>query len=313
MKTIKNTHPLTAPLLLAICAVFLAGCGTPRMHVTRTAPGSTPQTGKVQKVFDAGDRVTRPYEILGVVSAIGNRANVRTKARKMMVAEAERLGAEALVGYYFDDETTVDTGDADGWAGALAVRFLPDGSPRPAPCKAVVALPHTVVGEDFGTGRKAEKADAITRKHARMLLARNGYYAWFTEARLTSGFPADLNRLDAATRSNYGSPDADLVLAVSLGKRHAVNALLVVGATQQLGAVLYSKSADAVTWQSAGKGSGYDAAEMVTAAALGPVGVLSFGLAHAFVPSAKTIRAVHDGLGKAFVSLPDLSAPMKSK
>ena len=270
------------------------------MHVTRTAAGPTTPSGHALKVYELGDKVDRPYEIVGVVSATGNRAGVRSKARKKMLAEAATLGAEALVGYYYDDETTVSTGDDDGWVGALAVKFLPSGAAAPAPCKAVVALPHTVIGEDLGTGKKAQKADAIARKHARLLLAKKGYYAVFVDEQISPTFPDGLKSLSATDRMKYGSPEADQVLAVTLGKRHALNILLIAGASQVVGTALYSKSANAITWQNS------------AGAVAGDLGV-SWGLGHLFVPSAKTVQSVHAALVKAFETLPDLSQPTTVK
>ncbi len=295
----RNAHKcLTATVLLAIAALFLSGCATPQMHVTRCAAGPTTRNGQALKVYELGDPVDRPYEILGVVSASGQRAGVLSKARKLMLAEAATLGAEALVGYYYDDEKTVATGDADGWSGALAVKFLPSGAAAPAPSKAVVALPHTVIGENFGTGKNAEKADAIARKHARLLLAKKGYYAVLTDDKLAPGFPDGLKSLSAADRVKYGSPEADLVLAVNLGDRHAFNAILVAAASQAVGTALYSKTADGVTWQNTGKGGSFDITELGAA----------WGIGNLFVPSAKTVRSVHAGLVKALETLPDLSS-----
>jgi len=292
--------------ILLLALFVLPGCGTPTIHLTRSAPGPATHGGKVQKVYDLGDRVDRPYEILGVVSATGNRASVRSKARKLMLAEAGTLGAEALVGYYYDQEITVSTGDADGWAGALAVRFLADGAPASGPSKAAVALPHTVIGQDFGTGKKAEKADAIVRKHARLLLAKKGYYAVFVDDQLSSDFPQELERLGLEERSRYGHPDAESVMLMTLGKRHAFNALFVVGASQAMAAAMYAKSANAIIWNSAAKGDYYDAGIQALLVA-GPMGPAMNGLGHIFVPSAKTVTSVHSALVKAFETLPDLT------
>ena len=285
---------------LVVLLALAAGCASPDLHVTRLTSGPAAFNEKPLKVYELGDKLDRPYEVLGVVSATGQRAGVRTKARKQMLAEAATLGAEALVGYYYDEETTVSTGDADGWAGALAVKFLPIGTAAPPPSKAVVALPHALIGEDFGTGKKAQKADAIARKYARMLLAKKGCYAVLTDDKLAPGFPDGLKNLDAPDRLQFGNPDADLVLAMSLGDRHALNVLLVAGASQVVGTALYSKSANAVTWQNTASGTGGD---------LGA----AFGIGHLFVPSAKTIRSVHAALANAFESLPDLSSPPAPK
>lgn len=296
----------TAGLSFAI--LLFSGCATPNLHVTRTVPGTSAPVGRAVKVYEIGERVDRPYEVVGVVSVTGQRAGVRSKARKQLLAEAAALGADALVGYYYDEEITAPTGDADGWAGALAVKFLPAGSPAPAPSKAVVALPHTILGPDFGTGRKAEKADAIARKHARMLLAKKGYYAVLTDDRHAPGFPDGLKSLSAADRANYGSPDADLVLAVNLGARNAFNAILVAAASQAVGTALYSKSANAVTWQNAGKGTSFNPIDTATTAAVGGIlGLAVEGTAHALVPSAKTVQSVHAALARAFETLPDLT------
>ena len=293
----------TKTLGFAVLLALASGCASPDLHVTRLTSGPAVPTENHLKVYELGDSVARPYEIVGVVSATGQRAGVRSKARKKMLSEAANLGAEALVGYYYEEETTVSTGDADGWAGALAVRFLPTGAAAPAPAKAVVALPHAAIGADFGTGRKAEKADAIARKHARLLLAKKGYYAVLTDDKLAPGFPDGLVSLNATARMNYGSPDADLVLAVNLGDRHAFNAILVAAASQVVGTALYSKSANAVTWQNKGKGGSFDITEIGA----------TWGIGHLFVPSAKTIRSVHAALANAFESLPDLSSPPAPK
>jgi hypothetical protein len=287
----------------AALLALASGCASPNLHVTRLTSGPTVSNEKHLKVYELGDKVDRPYEIVGVVSATGTRAGVRSKARKKILAEAATLGAEALIGYYYDDETTVSTGDADGWVGALAVKFLPAGAAAPAPAKAVVALPHAAIGADFGTGKRAEKSDAIARKHARLLLAKKGYYAVLTDDKLAPGFPDGLGSLSATDRVNYGSPDADLVLAVNLGDRHAFNAILVAAASQAVGTALYSKSANAVTWQNKGKGGSFDITEIGA----------SWGIGHLFVPSAKTVRSVHAALAKAFETLPDLSNPPAPK
>ena len=287
----------------AALLALASGCSSPNMHVTRLTSGPAASTEKPLKVYELGDKVDRPYEIVGVVSATGQRAGVRTKARKQLLAAAATLGAEALVGYYYDEETTVSTDDADGWAGALAVKFLPSGAAAPALSKAVVVLPHAIIGADLGTGKRAEKADAIARKHARLLLAKKGYYALLTDDRLAPGFPDGLVGLTATDRTKYGSPDADLVLAVNLGDRNAFNVILAAAASQAVGTALYSKSANAVTWQNTGKGNSFDLTEIGAA----------WGIGNLFVPSAKTVRSVHAALVKAFESLPDLSQPTTLK
>jgi hypothetical protein len=264
------------------------------MHVTRTAPGTTARSGQALKVYELGDKVDRPYEIVGVVSATGNRGGVLSKAKKMIVAEAAALGAEAVVGYYYDDEKMAST---DGWAGALAVKFLPSGAATPTPNKAVVAVPHAIIGDDFGKGKKAEKADAIARKIARFVLAKKGYYAVFVNDEISPAFPNGLKSLSAAERLGFGSPEADLVLAVTLGKRRALNILVIAGATQSVGAALYSKSGDCVTWQSRASGDSFDLTE---------IGV-AWGISALIVPSGKTIEAIRIAMEKAFQSLPDVS------
>lgn len=282
--------------ILGFLVLLVAGLlgASPALHVTRLNPSAAAPATKPLKVYQLADRVDRPYEIVGVVSTTGNRGNVRTKGRAQMLAEAAAMGAEALVGYYYDDEKTAST---DAWAGALAVRFLSPGSAPPLPSKAVVVIPHAAIGEDFGTGKKAQNADAIARKLARFLLAKKGYYAVFADEMLNSEFPDDLKKLDASRRLQFGNPDADFILALSLGRRHAVNILVIAGASQAVGTALYSKTANAVTWQNKATGSGGD---------LGA----GFGLGHLFVPSAKTIQSTRAALEKAFENLPNLASPL---
>lgn len=297
-----NSKILGLPLLLALAS----GCASPKMHVARLTSSPLSAGGRDVKVYELGEKPDRPYEIVGVIAAMGQRAGVLTKGRKQMLAEASALGAEALVGYYYDDETTVATGDDDGWAGALAVRFLPSGAAAPPPCKAVVALPHAIIGSDMGKGRKAHKADAIARKYARFFLAKKGYYAELVDDEHVPGFPNGLENLSEAERTKYGSPDADLVLAVTLGERHAFNIILAAAASQAMGTALYSKSANAVTWQSTGSGNSLDFGEIIGTGAIG-------GIAHLLVPTAKTIKSVHPALMQAFATLPDLTQPSISK
>ncbi len=303
-RTSKNllNRSTSKVLSLALLLALAAGCASPNMHVTRLTSRPATSTEK-PRIYNLGDQVDRPYEILGVVSASGQRAGVRVKAQKKMLAEAASLGAEALVGYYYDEETTVPTDDADGWSSALAVRFLPAEATAPAPSKAVVALPHTVVGKDFGSGKKAEKADAITRKHARLLLAKKGYYAVLVDDRLAPGFPDVLVGLNGTERMQYGTSEADLVLAVTLGDRSAFNVILASNASQALGMALYSKSGNAVTWQNTGSGSSFDPLELGAA----------YGIAALIAPSGKTIRSVHAALVQAFATLPDLTSPPAPK
>lgn len=281
----------------AVLLAMVSGCVYPDMHVTRLTPGPAAPTGKPSKIYEVGDKVERPYEVIGVVSASGQHGGVQTWAKKKMLAEAATLGADALVGYYYDDETSTMIAGVDGWAGALAVRFLPSGAVAAAPSKAVIALPHVFTAKDLGTGNKAEKADAIARKHARYLLAMKGYYAVLVNDHLAPGFPDSLTSLSPTDRLKYGSPDADLVLAITLGERKAFNAFLVVASSQALGTALYAKSSNSVTWQNAGGG---DSSQFVGVAG---------GIAHIFVPSSKNTPAVHEALKAAFDTLPDLTSP----
>jgi hypothetical protein len=288
---------------LAALVALMSGCISPDMHVTRLTTETTtaPVIEKPLKVYELGDKVDRPYEIVGVISATGNRGGVLSKGRKKILAEASTLGADALVGYYYDDEKIVAN---IGWAGALAVRFQTVGTSSQVPSKAVVLLPHTVIGKDLATGKKAEKMDAISRKLARYQLAKKGYYAVLVNEEIGTGFPDYLKKMKDADRLNYGSIEGDLVLAVTLGDRHAFNVLLVAAASQALGAAIYSKSANDVTWQNAARGNSFDF--------MRDTGLLS-GVAHLFVPSAKTIESIRIALEQAFETLPNLGTPPTSK
>lgn len=101
---------------------------------------------------------------------------------------------------------------------------------------------------------------------------------------------------------------------MNLGDRHAFNAILVAAASEAVGTVLYSKSANGVSWQNGGEGNSFYPAETVTLGLVaGPLGLVSVGVAHLFVPSAKTVQSVHAGLVKAFETLPDLGSPPANK
>jgi hypothetical protein len=267
------------------------------MYVSRVGDPAPPAAPSTVQVFEAGAPVPQSYEILGVVSAAGNRGGVRTKARKSIIAGAAALGANAVVGYYYDDE--IDSSTA-AWAGGLAVRLLPPGTPRPAPAKAVVVIPRVALGGDVAAGRKAAKTDDMARKQARYQLLQKGYYAWLVEEEIPADFPDTLKALPPDALRDLGSPDADLVLGLGLGDKHGVNALLVVGESRQVAVVLFSKSKGEVVLQNAATGK-YNEVLIGTG--------IAESLGHVFVPSARTIRSLGIGLAKAFEPLPDLTAP----
>lgn len=265
------------------------------MYVSRVGNPASRVAPSAVKVFEVGAAAPASYEILGVVSAAGNRGGVRTRARRAIIAGAAALGADAVMGYYYDDE--IDSSTA-AWAGGLAVRLLPPGTPRPAPARAVVAIPHVALGEDVAAGRKAAKTDDIARKQARYQLLQKGYYAWLVEEQIPAGFPETLKSLPPDALRDVGSPDADLVLGLGLGDKHSVNALLVVGESRQVAVVLFSKSKGEVLLQNTATGN-YNEVLIGTG--------LAESLGHVFVPSAKTIRSLGLGLAKAFEPLPDLT------
>jgi hypothetical protein len=57
---------------------------------------------------------------------------------------------------------------------------------------------------ELGTGKPAQKAGAIARKHARLLLAKKGYCAALADDKLAPGFPDGPASLNAADRMKYG-------------------------------------------------------------------------------------------------------------
>lgn len=294
MKTLISYSLLSAALGLLLC-----GCASATVKISRVNPAPAPAEKNSVRIYKLGDKVSRPYEILGVVSAVGQRPSANSgKARDIMTREAAAMGAEALIWFYYDENNVAPSGGPECWSQALAVKFLPEGTPPRAPSRGVAAIPQIIIGEEAGSAKKAAKTAEIVRKFARLALAQKGYYALLIEEQIPQEFPNNLKRQDQAGRNAFGSSDADAVLPITLGKVTGWNALFASGATSSLDAALFSKSANQVTWTSTARGAN-TSAHIGT----GPVE----GVAHLFVPSAKTIPAVASGLQLTFESLPDIS------
>ncbi|MHC1764094.1 MAG: hypothetical protein AB9869_07290 [Verrucomicrobiia bacterium] len=232
-----------------------------------------------------------------------------------MVEQAAAMGADKLIKYYYDDNNVAPSGGPDCWSQALAVKFLPAGSPQPPPSRAVVTLPPIIVGDVTGSAKKAERAASIARKFARLALAQKGYYALHIDEPVPQDFPSNLKSAPPAVRAAFGSPDADLIIPISLGRTTGWNILFATGASASLEAAAYSKSANEIIWRSTGQGtssSAHASPEVALAAGIGGVGLELVGtsIAHMILPSAKSIPAVWNGLEQTFQTLPDLSTPV---
>lgn len=283
--------------MLALVLLGLVVCGPPasavELKITRWKPATGPGAAQEVKVYKLENDPGRPYEILGVVSVVGNRLSARSgKTLKQMQAAAATLGAEALVGYYYDDEINTTT---EAWAGALAVTFLADGSaaPRP-PAGCVVVVPHFTAPEDLAKSKKARRTEDSARKWARFILARKGYYAFLVDDLYPAVAGAGLHDLPQEKLLRFGRAEADRVLELRFLSKTGVSVGLLNAEDITVAASLHSKTGGAAaTWSSAGVGSSV-------------VG----GIADAFVPSAKTIESMRWGLEATFKPLPDISAPL---
>jgi hypothetical protein len=284
------------PALVSVAlSLLLAGCASPTLKISRLNPGPARTEKNPAPMHKLEEKVTRPYEILGVVSAIGNRPSANSgKARRIMAEEAAAMGAEALIGFYYDENHVAPSGGPDCWSQALAVKFLAEPAPAKRPSPGVVAIPHIFIGENAGSPTKVERTAAIVRKFARLALAQKGYYALLVDEHLPQEFPNNLKSQSPTTRNAFGSSDADAVVAIALGGVTSWNAWLVSGASTSLVAGIFSKSANKVTWSggavSAAAGAG-----------------LFEGLSHALLPTGRAIPAVWKGLQQTFASLPEIS------
>jgi hypothetical protein len=296
-----NTSCLQRTLSSVAIGVLLMVVGDGRLwavdlKVSRLKVGPSPAAVGEVKMYRLEKPPGRPYEVLGVVSAVGNRLSARSgKTIKLMQSEAAAMGAEALVAYYYDDEKNTTT---EAWAGALAVKFLPPGSagqPVPVPC--VVVVPRFAKPEELAQNKKARRTEEAARKWARFLLARKGYYAFLTDDVFPGVTGPPLNELLNEKRLQFGRPEADRILELRFLDKTGVSIGLLTTEYNHLAALLHSKTGGtAALWTS-------------SAGAATTVG----GLADVFVPSAKTIESVRWALESAFKRLPDLSTPSPSK
>ena len=266
------------------------------LKVTRLKPNAGPAAAQEVKIFKLEENPGRPYEVLGVVSAVGNRITARSgKTKKLMQAEAAAMGAEALVGYYYDDEKNTTT---EAWAGALAVKFLPAGSAaQPAPAACAVVVPHFATPEDLAKNRKARRTEEAARKWARLVLAKKGYYVFLTDDLFPGVKGPGLGDLTNEQRLRFGRAEADRILELRFLDKTGVTIVLLTSEYNHVAALLHSKTGgDGALWAS-------------SAGAATTIG----GLTDVFVPSAKTIESVRYALELAFKRLPDLSAASPAK
>lgn len=274
--------------------VILSGCRTAIVKVTRIVPCNPKEPGNPVQVFKQSEPVSKPYEIIGVVSAYsqnGDAVAIKGKALKRMQTEAANLGADALVGYYEDIENIVT---AANWASALAVRFVDSKElPKQNVGGFLVAIPHVLL-TDTKVGNP-KQSDKWGQKLSQLILTQKGYYATIVDESVSENFLAGMNTLEPVQLDRFGGAETDLVLGIQFVKKERANIILIAAESNVIEFALYSKSRKNITWT--GQGSG-------TATA---------GWIINMVGGIKEVMSINAAAIKGFHDLPAVSTETKTK
>lgn len=249
-------------LVFVLISLPLYGCGTTAsIKTTKLGTGLAPSGNRNLDVVKAGFPVSRPYEILGVVSVIGEINKVtgptyfrhEEPVRAKMVEEAAAMGADAMIGYYYEVGMPGSV-VMDSFTCALAVKYVDVGEvPKKPAAPCVVAIPR-VVFNSSAAGKGADNAEKVARSSARLALAKKGYYGVLAEESVPKTVSAEyFDSLDEETMSRFGGNDADLVLAIQFVERKKSSIVLVSSDATTVDLVLYSKSQKRCIWRGYGE------------------------------------------------------------
>lgn len=202
------------------------------------------------KVYRANSVLDQPFEVLAVISAIGENRSIgnNEEALKLMQQQASALGANALLGYYSDEVLMDSQSNSVSWSSAIAVRTLKQGEkPRPVQTQAIVSIPH-VGAKTFDLQFQAV-ADKYGRKFAQYYLAKRGYYTRLLDISLPDTFPDVPQSVQA-----FGPADSDMILGIRF---LAMDKSMYSGAQTAIETAIYSKSSNSLIYQKNVSGLGW--------------------------------------------------------
>jgi hypothetical protein len=278
--------------------LLLAGCTAP-VQKTVAVPGRAPVvTADEVRVFKRGQTPPQPYEILGAVGSVARGKGMKyvpeKKALKLMKAEAAAMGANALVGFFADDDRTHSSA---WWAASLAVRMPPAADSEPVERQPVVVAVPLAVFDEANTNQTAASLQRISQRFAEYYLIGKGYYPHSLGRTLELTVSA-LKAMPEAELKTCGGPDADFLLLLNHTTTSRRYSLIVNSSADAYEAVLFSKRTREVVWQNTGAGG-------VTE------GILSSMIINPFWPNRTKVLRTNAAMGELMKTAPEVAGSVR--
>jgi hypothetical protein len=248
----------TIVVLLSILLLFVIGCGSTTMHVSRagTAPWPGPSQGKDILAYKEGETIDRNYEVIGnafvfrVKRNMFSTSNSEKNLTKLLKAEAAARGADAIIGVHSSDTAAWRKGKGFGrFAGALLVRFTEGGPDEVSiPDFVIAILP--VLDENLAVS----KHSPVVRDYARYLLENARYYATAPQIDSPIQF-SDLEHMGTEAMQQIGGRPVRNLLLITTERVEEEQRVVFKGAQSLVRARLISKDTGSVIWEGEGAGS----------------------------------------------------------
>lgn len=172
-------------------------------------------TANEVRVFKRGETPPQPYEILGTLGSAARGKGMKyvpeKKARNLMRVEAAALGANALVGFFADDDRTHSSA---WWAAALAVQMPPAADAPPVDREPIVVAVPLAVFDAARTSETAASLQRICQRFAEYRLIEKGYYPRSLDCTLELTV-SELKAMPEAELKACGGPEADFILLLN--------------------------------------------------------------------------------------------------
>lgn len=260
------------------------------MHVNKTVglSGLPPVAASKVTVVENWAEVNRPYQVVGKGTLYRNAGGVpKGGALKQLRQMAGEMGADGVVGLH----------GTTSFRSALLVKWLTPGeSARP------VSLPFVVGLLPVNEGPKARGDRKVMREAVEMAVIHRiepkGYYLLPAPVSGINGGIEQAQLLDAVARQEILKQNIQLLLEVDFTQRTELTLGVYNEATATLNIKLLDIGTGRIIYQNAGKGGG--------ASTL----VLSPGLSlleEIVSPDDKRMKAIGNGIAKAFEDLPAIS------
>ena len=236
-------------LCLVITVITTACAPLPTVKVSEIQTGRALNLHASRaKVVEAKAAARRPYEFMGIVSAIGDpkMANPRVpratswRALRYMRKVAGEIGADALIDYRASEHPPLLSFSHRSWASAIAIRFLASPSSQKKTNQLGIVLIPRPESNDADAAIALDLARA-----AGYYLAEKGYYPVISEQSQPTGTTKPAAESNTPISSSAILPDADFVLYLRLKHREGK---MLRAENGYLEGVLVEKSSSATVW-----------------------------------------------------------------